>query len=103
VKITYDPRADAMNIKFQEGKYDISQEVADGIIIDYTKTGKVIRIEILDASKRMPRESIRDIVIGLPVQTRHHVVHGGRSASSQAPRQRPCAGERLKPLLSTLR
>ncbi len=66
MKITYDPRADAMNIKFQEGKYDISKEVADGIIIDYTKSGKVIRIEILDVSKRMPKESIKNIVIGMP-------------------------------------
>lgn len=68
MKITYDPRADAMNIKFQEGKYDISKEIAEGIIIDYTKKGKVIRIEILDASKKMPKESIQDIVIGMPTK-----------------------------------
>ena len=74
MKITYDSRADAMNIKFQEGKYDISKEVADGIIIDYTKSGKVIRIEILDASKRMPKASIKDIVIGMPVKT-HRLVN----------------------------
>lgn len=67
MKITYDPRADAMNINFQEGKYDISKEVAEGIIIDYTKSGKLMRIEILDVSKRMPKDSIKDIVIGMPV------------------------------------
>ncbi|HLD57234.1 MAG TPA: DUF2283 domain-containing protein [archaeon] len=66
MRISYDPRADAMNIKFQEGKYDVSKEVADGIIIDYAKSGKVIRIEILDVSKRMPKDSIKDIVIGMP-------------------------------------
>jgi len=68
MKITYDPKADAMNIKFQEGKYDISKEVAEGIIIDYTKEGKVIRIELLDVSKRMPKESIKDIIVGMPVK-----------------------------------
>lgn len=68
MRITYDPRADAMNIKFQEGKYEISKEVAEGIIIDYTKAGKVIQIEILDVSKRMPKESIRDITVGMPVK-----------------------------------
>ena len=68
MRITYDSRADAMNIKFQEGKYDISKEVAEGIIIDYTKSGKVIKIEILDVSKRMPKESIRDIIVGVPVK-----------------------------------
>lgn len=68
MKITYDSRADAMNIKFQEGKYEISKEVAEGIIIDYTKAGKVIRIEIVDVSKRMPKSSIKDIVVGMPVK-----------------------------------
>ena len=68
MKITYDPKADAMNIKFQEGKYVISKEVAEGIVIDYTKEGKVIQIEILDVSKRMPKESMKDIIVGLPVK-----------------------------------
>ncbi len=68
MKITYDPEVDAMNIKFQSGKYDISKEIAEGIIVDYTKEGKVISIEILDASKRMPIESIRDITVAMPVE-----------------------------------
>ena len=54
MNITYDPEADAMNIVFQEGEYDISKEIAEGIIIDYTKEGKVIAIEILEVKKRMP-------------------------------------------------
>ena len=68
MKITYDPEVDAMNIKFQSGKYYISKEIAEGIIIDYTKEGKVISIEILDASKRMPIKSIRDITVAMPVE-----------------------------------
>ncbi len=68
MKITYDPEVDAMNIKFQSGKYDISKEIAEGIIIDYTKDGRVISIEILDASKRMPAKSIRDITVAMPVE-----------------------------------
>lgn len=68
MRITYDPKADAMNIKFQDGRYAVSKEVAEGIIVDYTKSGKVLGIEILDVSKRMPKESMKDIVIGLPVR-----------------------------------
>ena len=67
MKITYDPSVDAMNIHFQKGKYDISEEVADGVIIDMTKSGKVISIEILDASKRMPKQSIQDVTVGIPM------------------------------------
>jgi len=67
MKIKYDSKADAMNIIFQKGKYDISKEVADGIIIDIGKKGKILSIEILDVSKRMPKESIEDITVGLTI------------------------------------
>jgi len=65
--ITYDPEADAMNIKFQKSEYDISKEIAEGIIVDYTKEGKVIAIEILDVSKRMPLEDFKNVTIGIPI------------------------------------
>ncbi|MCX6801785.1 MAG: DUF2283 domain-containing protein [Candidatus Diapherotrites archaeon] len=68
MKISYDSKADAMNIKFQEGKYAISKEIIEGIIIDYTKNGKVLSIEILDTSKRMPISSIEDITISSPIK-----------------------------------
>ncbi|HIG97256.1 MAG TPA: DUF2283 domain-containing protein [Candidatus Aenigmarchaeota archaeon] len=67
MKIKYDSKADAMNIIFQKGKYDISKEVADGIIIDIGKKGKILSIEILDVSKRMPKESIEDVTVGLTI------------------------------------
>lgn len=67
MRIAYDPKADAMSIRFQEGAYEISKEIADGIVVDYTKDGRVLSIEILDVSKRMPIESIRDITIGVPI------------------------------------
>ena len=67
MKIKYDPKADAMNIIFQKGKYDISKEVADGIIIDIGEKGKILSIEILDVSKRMPKESIEDVTVGLTI------------------------------------
>ncbi len=63
MKIHYDRKADAISIKFQEGKYDVSEEVADGIIADVTKDGKIISIEILDASKRMPKEIASNVLV----------------------------------------
>lgn len=67
MKIIYDPKEDAMNIKFQEGKYEVSEEVAEGIIVDLTKSGKILSIEILDVSKRMPKEQMREITVGMPI------------------------------------
>ncbi|MBD3155617.1 MAG: DUF2283 domain-containing protein [Candidatus Aenigmarchaeota archaeon] len=68
MRITYDPDVDAMNIHFQKGKYELSEEVADGIVIDMTKDGRVISIEILDVSKRMPKKSISDVTVGIPIK-----------------------------------
>ena len=61
MKVTYDKRADAANIIFQRGKYHISKEIGEGVIVDYTKGGKIINIEILDVSKRMPSRSLKHI------------------------------------------
>ncbi len=61
MKITYDKKADAANIVFQEGKYHVSEEIGEGVIVDYTKNGKIISIEILDVSKRMPKKSLERV------------------------------------------
>ena len=65
MKIDFDPEADAMRIKFQEGEYEISKEVDDGVILDVTKDNKIIAIEILDVSDKMPRKSLRNITFGV--------------------------------------
>ena len=61
MKITYDKKADAANIVFQKGKYHVSEEVGEGVVVDYTKSGKILSIEILDVSKRMPKQSLKNI------------------------------------------
>ena len=68
MRITYDKKADAANITFQKGKYHISKEIGEGVIVDYTKGGKILSIEILDVSKRMPKGNIKDVL------TAHKVV-----------------------------
>ncbi len=49
--ITYDSEADALYIRFREGKIEESDEVNEGFIVDYDVKGKPIAIEILDASE----------------------------------------------------
>ncbi|MBI4321848.1 MAG: DUF2283 domain-containing protein [Chloroflexi bacterium] len=66
MEISYDPDTDSIDIKFQKARYAVSEEVAEGVIVDYTEDGGLISIEILDASKRMPKESITDILVRLP-------------------------------------
>ncbi|MGK5085289.1 DUF2283 domain-containing protein [Bdellovibrionota bacterium FG-1] len=53
MKVTYDTEADALNIVFSETPVEVSDEDKPGIVLDYDKTGNIVSIEILDASKRM--------------------------------------------------
>ncbi|MCS4541946.1 MAG: DUF2283 domain-containing protein [Euryarchaeota archaeon] len=50
MKIDYDKEYDIIYLRFSKKKYSYSEE-KDNIIVDYDKEGKVIAIEILDASR----------------------------------------------------
>ena len=52
MKINYDPKAKAMYIELAKGKYEVSEELSDSVIIDVDKKGKVLGIEILDVSNK---------------------------------------------------
>ncbi|PIR03351.1 MAG: hypothetical protein COV60_00785 [Candidatus Magasanikbacteria bacterium CG11_big_fil_rev_8_21_14_0_20_43_7] len=53
MKFHFDKKKDALSIQFSDLPYDESDEVEDGIIFDYDKEGKLISIEILNASKKL--------------------------------------------------
>ncbi len=51
MKISYDPKADALYIRLRSTKIDESDEVADGIVVDYDVSGKPVGIEFLKAAR----------------------------------------------------
>lgn len=53
MKITYDPGVDVLRIILDDNQVDESDEEMEGIIMDYSQDGKLVGIEILDASKRV--------------------------------------------------
>ena len=54
MKITYDKSADAMYIKLNDDiSYHVTKKVTDSIGIDYSNDGRVIGVEVLDASVNM--------------------------------------------------
>jgi len=53
MKINYDPKVDAVYIELAKGKYDATRKVSDVILVDEDKKGKVLGIEILDASENI--------------------------------------------------
>jgi uncharacterized protein YuzE len=52
-EIKYWKDIDILNIDVKKGKYEYSEEVADGVVIDIDKDGEILSIEILNATKRM--------------------------------------------------
>ena len=65
MKVSYDEKKDIMRIKFQEGKYDISKETDEGIIIDLSKNKQILAIEILNVSERIPKKSLKEAIFAV--------------------------------------
>ena len=53
MKVIFDPETDTLSIIFRDGKISESDEVREGMIIDYSKDGKIVSIEIMDASEQI--------------------------------------------------
>ena len=58
MKITYDKKVDAIYIGLSNLKPGGVIEVADGINIDVTSDGKVVGIELLDATQKVSLETL---------------------------------------------
>lgn len=52
MKIEYDKEVDALYVRLQEKYVDRTVEIEDGLNIDLDEDGKLIGIEILDATER---------------------------------------------------
>ena len=61
MEITYDKEADAMYIEFRKGKFFKNNKIDDFTIIDLDEKANILGIELLDVSKRIPVESLREI------------------------------------------
>ena len=59
MKIKYDNKTDCLSISLTDSEeYFESEEIEQNFILDFNKNGKVIGIEILNASKRADLKSI---------------------------------------------
>jgi uncharacterized protein YuzE len=62
VQVEYDKKADAMYIWIRKAKYDISEELAENVILDLDKNGRIIGIEVLGASKNLGKDLVMKII-----------------------------------------
>ena len=68
MKVKYDPKIDALYIDLRDGKYDRTKKVTDEILVDVSKEGKVLGIEILDASENIKHFDPRELNISLQLK-----------------------------------
>lgn len=61
MKISYDPKADAAYIYFLKNKKSTrTEKVGEGLLVDYNGN-KLIGIEILDVSQKLPKDEVKSI------------------------------------------
>ena len=61
MKFHYDKSIDALALCFNEKGYVESDEIRPGVIFDYNRSGKVIGIEILEASKVLSKKEFQSV------------------------------------------
>ena len=57
-KVTYDAEVDAAYIRFSRERVQESEEVAQGIVLDYDKDGRIVGMEVLDAKRHLPSDML---------------------------------------------
>ena len=53
MKVIYDKKTDTLSIILRKGKVAESDEAREGLILDYDRNGKLLSLEILDASEQV--------------------------------------------------
>ena len=53
MKVIYDKETDTLSIILSDGKVAVSDEAREGLILDYDKAGRLVSLELLDASEQI--------------------------------------------------
>ena len=63
MKIEYDKEADALYIEFGSGEFAKNKKIDSNTIIDLDKDNNILGIEIINVSKRMPKDFLSNITL----------------------------------------
>jgi len=68
MKISLDMQADALYIEFQKGKFSRNKKIDEDTIIDFDDKGRILGIELLDVTKRIPIDQLSSVDIRMPIK-----------------------------------
>ncbi len=69
MEISLDLKADALYIKFQEGKFAKNKRIDQDTIIDLDAKGRLLGIEMLNVTKKVSVKDLSDVSVKLPLKT----------------------------------
>ncbi len=64
MKVHYDPETDTLTIRLREARIKESDEVREGVVVDYGYDGGVVRFEVLRASKVVEKANEMHFAVG---------------------------------------
>jgi YD repeat-containing protein len=64
MKIIYDKETDTLSIILRKGRVAESDEPRPGLILDYDKAGRLVSIELLDASEQVEGPQTVEFALG---------------------------------------
>jgi uncharacterized protein YuzE len=53
MKTIYDAEADALYVRFSETAVVESEEVSEGVVLDFDADGRIVAIELIEATKHI--------------------------------------------------
>lgn len=64
MKVHYDPQTDTLTIRLRDQRIKESDEVRQGLIVDYGYDGGVVRFEVLRASQVVEKANEMQFAVG---------------------------------------
>ena len=64
MKVIYDKETDTLSILLRDGKVAESDEPRPGLILDYDRAGRLVSIELLDASEQVQGPQSVEFALG---------------------------------------
>ena len=61
MKVRFDRDSDALYIRLDDSRIVESEEVKPGVVLDFNEQNQVVGIVILDAGKRVPESSLKQM------------------------------------------
>jgi uncharacterized protein YuzE len=58
MRVIYDPETNTLSLLFRDEPVAESDELREGLIIDYSSDGRIVSVEVLDASEHVAEPNI---------------------------------------------